>query len=445
MQGGETPALIRWVHERRTRRMLLVGLIVIVAVQGFRVLTGNINDFDVHRASGGKFLAGKPTEINKQYPVSRAMLNSVLMFAEPPISNVVFLAIGFLALWGIFRIWERVAGSRRPIPGELVLPAVLLTLLVMFRFTLRDLDESGQQILLLLMLSLGLYAFHRGRRVRAGIWLAVAAAYKVTPLLFLPLLLWKREWRTAGTMAVCFVGLNLLPAVYLGWNETLEVNRQWAQQVATIMKDAPEAYPSLPGIELPKHQNQSLLAASARFLEHYPQGHPLHLKHPLFFQFGNLPAKQAKLVVRGLILLLGAVIAFRMRKRWGSESHSADLATDWAIASLFVAILSPLCWKQHLVLLIPVVYLISRSLVSGGIPLRRQRRAMVAVGGVFLLTSRTFVGQELSIVIMSYNIITFAALGLVVVLFTLPETETAAGNEISEDPVSCAERLRPAA
>jgi len=79
---------------------------------------------------------------------------------------------------------------------------------------------------LLFFLSAGAYAMWRGHRSASGCWLAAAATYKATPVLFLPFLLWKREWKAAGTMAGAILVLNFaLPACFLGCSGALKANQ----------------------------------------------------------------------------------------------------------------------------------------------------------------------------------------------------------------------------
>ena len=159
----------------------------------------------------------------------------------------------------------------------------MLTLLVLLPFIIRDLDECGLQIILLLLCSLAAAAFQRRRMVLSGFWLAAAATYKATPLLFLPFLLWKRQWKAAGCMVFFIAALNLLPATYLGWEKTLAENRHWFTYTLSVARDTPDAYPSVPRWETPKHQNLSLSATFARLVETYPPGHPLFIDHALVF------------------------------------------------------------------------------------------------------------------------------------------------------------------
>src|SRR5205807_10148253 len=67
---------------------------------------------------------------------------------------------------------------------------------------------------------------------------------------------------------------------------------------------------------------------------------------------------------------LGLILAWRFRRPWRAErckppGLSADFAHEWAAVTALCAILSPLCWLQHLVLVLPCLFLWMRAWLSG--------------------------------------------------------------------------------
>ncbi|HSQ56797.1 MAG TPA: glycosyltransferase family 87 protein, partial [Gemmata sp.] len=54
----------------------------------------------------------------------------------------------------------------------------------------------------------------KGRGLAAGATFGIAAAFKCTPLLFAPYLLWKRQFLGAAALVVVAVGLNFLPDLF---------------------------------------------------------------------------------------------------------------------------------------------------------------------------------------------------------------------------------------
>lgn len=398
-----------WHRNRHVRRTVYVVAAVIVVVEGYITIAKRHNDFRWHYDMGANFLAGRAYEMH--YLLGRAMMDSVLASMNYRLARALCYVGSLLALFYSLRKWQALANVRRPIRDELLWPAVVLSCGILLPFILRDLDECGLQIFLLAMLAAAGWALHEGRSIRAGVWLGIAATYKVTPLVLLVFLLWKRKWRPAAWMAVTVCILNLMPVVHRGWKMTIRDHRAWAARVHRYLTSTPEAYPSLPGAERPKPQNLSLGAALARYLESYPEGHPLHLDHPLFIQFGSLDAAAAKLVVKVLTLMLGAALAWRFRRRWGRRDGEGDLATEWAVACLFCALLSPICWKQHLVLALPCVFLAVRErLAFPSLQRRRRKVALWAIAAVVVLSRHGIVGRPNSILLMSYKFDTFAVL-----------------------------------
>ncbi len=183
--------------------------------------------------------------------------------------------------------------------------------------------------------------------------------YKTTPALFLPVLLWKRQWRALATAVVLIVCFNLLPALYLGWDLTARCYRQsWEYlQASARLEDIADN-----GIEYPNPRNQSLMSLFARYLQTYPPAHPLYVDHPAFVQFGDLDHATARAVAKGCMLLLGGFIAFRLWGRW--SPHAPELPGQWSAVCVFAALVSPMCWRQHLVLALPALYLLVWSLLA---------------------------------------------------------------------------------
>src|SRR5439155_20900410 len=117
---------------------------------------------------------------------------------------------------------------------------------------------------------------------------------------------------------------------------------------------------------------------------------------------------------------------------------------------VFCALLSPLCWKQHLVLALPVVLLVTwRFLVSD-----RAQGALgvflAASAAVVWLSRHGMVGRETSVLLMSYKLDT-----LVILLATwlaspvrsaprLRHAHLAASRDVSRDSAGLSRRRRMA-
>jgi hypothetical protein len=413
----------RWSAPPRLTRLLLAVAAVAVAVEGVYAVFVRQNDYSVHVRYGQFFLDGQPYRTDGAtafYPLARIWLDASLASFEYYTARTLCYLGAVLSLGLTLRMWSELARPAVPLPDEKKTAAIGWTLAILFPYLIRDLDECGLQLWLLFFLTAAGYALARGRGVFCGFWIGLAVVYKATPLLFLPLLVWKRQWKAAASTVAFTVVLSLLPATYLGWGETIDAQKFWFSRAGGILENQ-GAYPSVPGIEEPKIQNLSLKALLARYVETYPPGHALYLDHPLFFQFGNLPPAAAKAAVTGLILLLGGAITWRMRRPWDRPLEDRDFAPEWAVACLFAALMSPLCWRQHLVVAVPCAYLIARERLSPLAKKNWRQWLVVAAACALLLTRRELIGRDLARLLVSYKLDPLFLLGYALMCLTLPK------------------------
>ncbi|MCS7047189.1 MAG: hypothetical protein NZO58_12600, partial [Gemmataceae bacterium] len=189
----------------------------------------------------------------------------------------------------------------------------------------------------------------------------------------------------------------------------------------------------VPGIEPPKPQNLSLMATLARYLETYPPGHPLHVEHPWFRQFAALDATTAYLVVRGLLVLAGVGLLWWWRRPWRSETIAFDLPRQWAAVCALVTLVAPQCWKQHLVMLLPAGFLVLHDALQA--PTRPWGRcACLAFTAFVMLLQQDIMGRATYIVVVSYKLDTFAALGM---LATMLAGRGRSGQAVRQQPSPC--------
>lgn len=197
--------------------------------------------------------------------------------------------------------------------------SLAVCLLALFE-PLRDTFGFGQVNLLLLALVLGdgwLLANGRGRWAGAGVGLA--AAIKLTPALFIGLLLLARRWRAAALATVVAAGASALAA----WADPGASRFYWTEALWDTGRVGRLDYVS----------NQSLQGVLARLGE---PGRP---------------------VWATAVLLVLCVWAWRARR--------AVAAGDWpaafALTGLTACLVSPITWVHHLVWLLPSFAVLVRS------------------------------------------------------------------------------------
>jgi hypothetical protein len=186
---------------------------------------------------------------------------------------------------------------------------------------------------------------------------------------------------------------------------------------------AKEAYPSQLELEEPKVYNLSLAALVGRYVQTVPPRHPLYVDHPGFIQFGDLEPLTAYYVVRAALLALALVLAWRFRRPWSRPAGGTNFAGEWAAVCLLSSLAAPVCWKQHLVVMVPALFLSLRAVLNHSGGLHWRWAVLLLIGIIFLGTKQFVLGRDLSLLALSYKVDTVAALLLLLLVLTLPETK----------------------
>jgi hypothetical protein len=448
---------VSW-FERPRFRFSVCFIICVLLVGSF--INGIIikdNDFRNHYLIGVYFLQGRPynlDEHNQQpfyslYPVGRLVINAMTAWMPYHLTRIVYWFSSIAILILSLKTWHTLVDPHARAHPTRGLVTALLTCLITLRWLVRDLDDCGLQIVLLGILTAAAWALKNRRTVLAGGFIALATTYKTTPALCIPFVLYKRRWREAVWAVVFLVVFNLfIPTLWLGWSKTLLANRMFfkkAQQVVQEIREDPTAN----GMESPKHANRGLRLAMARFLMHFPPGHDLFIAHPedsnnpdlsaeqkrphpLFIQFLDLSPRTAGLIINGVLLAFIGLLAVLFRRSWAPGAEQSFAPGEWAIITALCALLSPLCWGHHLVLMIPAVYVSLYTDIGGHTP--KWRRVLMWTAAVLVLApQREILGRDLWWIIQSYKCDTLAAVIMMVLVLTIPRDRQLAPQEENQD------------
>jgi hypothetical protein len=425
-----------WYEKRAFRRLVLIIVGVVLVGSFVNGVINKHNDFRNHYRLGVVFIERRPFSIGNSkepfcahYPPGRLMIDAAFAALPYRLSRGLWWAAGVVMLVWALRLWDAMAGQRHPaVRRATAFAAAAFSLGALLPWIVRDFDDCGQQVLLLFVLTLAGWAVWKHRPILAGGALALAATYKATPILFLPLLLYKRKWKEALWMVLAVAALNaLLPMVWLGWTKAVARNRIFLAKSAEIVGII-QSDPSENGVEPPRHQNLNLKITCARYLQTYPPGHPLfigdrvdpNLAHPLFVQFLDLSPQTAGRIIDALLGLLAFVLALRFGRAWGDRRPAADLAPEWAAVTGLCAILSPLCWSQHMVLFLPAAYLVLRADL-GRLHARWRTVLIWTVAVLILAPQRDILGRGFSLIVHSYKPGTLAGLLILLLVLTIRE------------------------
>ncbi len=235
----------------RRNWLLVVALVLGVAAAGaeFYVCVARYNnDFLWHRIQGQTFLNRTLYEQSGlHYLPARAMIDSVTAWLPYRVDRALWLAAACAGLVWCTRFWSRLG---RPTAATSWVPAAVV-LALMGGYLHRDFAECGLQLALLIILTAAFAALLAGKQWLSGLSLGLAVVYKVTPILFLPYLIWKRQWRAAGWMVASIALWCALPAVHLGWQKNTELHGKWYQNTMHLLTLDD---PSENGVELPNRQ-----------------------------------------------------------------------------------------------------------------------------------------------------------------------------------------------
>ena len=229
-----------------------------------------------------------------------------------------------------------------------------LTVLLSLRPIIGDLHHGNVNLFILFLVVAALAAFRRRRHWLSGLLLGLAVACKVTPALFIPYFLWKRQWRVLGGCAaglVLFLWPGFVPSLFLGWNENQQQVRSWYMEMV---------YPFVvEGKVTSEHPNQSLPGLVTRLATHSPSfsvfvkdANNNEVYTPTEYDnLLDLTPAQARWLVKGCMALFALVVVWRCRTPT-LPRENWRLGAEFSLILLGMLLFSERTWKHHCVTLV---------------------------------------------------------------------------------------------
>jgi len=266
-------------------------------------------------------------------------------------------------------------------PGEPVPPlAWIAVVLLSLRPLVGDLQHGNVNILILFVVLAGLWSFRRRHDWRAGLLLALATSYKVTPALFLPYFLYKRQWRVVLAFSAGLVlFLAVVPGLLLGFQRNLTLLRSWAGlMIAPYL---------VHGIVTTEQINQSLPGVLFRLCT---KCDAIQLADGSWVSVNivSMCPEAALLLLKALVAALLLLVAWLCRRPIAKRTDTR-WAAEWALVLMAMLFISERSWKHHYVTMVlpyaVVVVHIARKDCT-----RAMRRFLVAsLAGSLLLMGLT--------------------------------------------------------
>ena len=294
------------------------------------------------------------------------------LMALPPVAGAVlwFAIKAALAGAAVLFCLRMVRLGDRPVPSWVQAMVVLLSL----RPIMSDLHHGNNNILILFLVTATLAAWRKGYDVLAGLILAYAIAFKVTPGLFLLYFAYKRSWRTVGA-TVLGMGIFLLavPSLFLGVEFNAVCLGTWWNRILS---------PYVEGDVVGNQEiNQSMVGVLSRLLTESNRGVGEY-KLKLHVNFVAWDPRAVVLGIKLLSVAMLGLLAWLCRTR-AERRDDPRLLGEFALIVLTMLFVSERSWKHHFVtLLLPYTYLAYRVGV-GGLP----RAARYALGGVLVASA----------------------------------------------------------
>ncbi len=214
----------------------------------------------------------------------------------------------------------------------------VLGVLLSLKFILAVYENQAYDLLIFPFVLIGIYALVEKRDVGAGASLAVAAAMKVTPLIFLPYLIVRRRFRTAASFVVVLIAISFIQDIFFtpagsphGYLVT------WINDVAAPGIFEKGATAKLAFWDGPNIYNLSLRGALARavnFTEYQKYFLEILRGSQLFF-----------------VGIVGILILFSMR-------YAALIPAEASLLVIAMLVLSPMTSRTHFVTLMLPYYVL---------------------------------------------------------------------------------------
>lgn len=362
-------------------RLVKVGLVMAAVAHGYIISFGrafHFRDIDIHREIGRRFLSGEYLYANDycyMYLPTTGIYFAPLLVLDRNPSLALRYAVAVACLVMTIMLFHRMicGPSESNRWGRLWIGVGAGALAL--QFILNDLDDGGPHLMLLGILSGGLYAIWVGRDRLGAALVGLGIVLKITPALFVLLFLWKRQWRVAlYTMAATLIWI-VLPVLYMGPTSWWDHHREWTRNAVLSVFD--RQIEGRQENELQK-ANLSLRHTMLRYLVTYPPTHRLRQVDSGYQPVLDLPWPVANTIVGVAAISVLGLFAWFSRRPFqgpGDPEWAQDCAATFILALLF----SPITWDQHLVWMIPAACVVVAAATHMSGQLSRAGYVMLAV------------------------------------------------------------------
>jgi hypothetical protein len=220
-------------------------LIVSAVVIAFFIAEWNsgrflLHDFEVYYSAAkaylnGQQIYGKAFGLNSgffKYAPLSLYLFIPLALLPFTVAKIVFYFLVVGAILGCFRLCSSLLSACfMPEKGKVKFMTLLLTFILAGPHLFRELELGNVNIMLLLLFCSALLLLRKGKDLLAGIIIAAGVLIKLHFVILIPLLLFRKKYKTVLVFFLALFAGGLFPLLLSGYTKGLVLNRQWIQAV----------------------------------------------------------------------------------------------------------------------------------------------------------------------------------------------------------------------
>ena len=242
--------------------------------------------------------------------------------------------------------------------------AFIIGLICTTTYFLNCLSHQQFDVIIAGTILFGCLQLSKAKDINGGILLGVAAACKLTPLLFLPYLIYRFRWKATLAFAAGFLFCNFIADIILGLPPEGKPRPIIFVERFLAPMTKPDFVPGTWGSEI--IYNQSLAGTGKRFTQTHIE--TKEGKYSVIIEPDNAKSPKVKPILMGLVLFGTAMSLFC----WGWPGNPSNLNTtgspQFALeASMILCamlLLSPMSSKAHFGILILPAFCLARMLES---------------------------------------------------------------------------------
>src|SRR5215213_6198797 len=410
--------LRRYLSHPVWHRLLLGMTLLVMLVHATIVLyvrAPHLRDFDLHRLIGTWFLNHEHLYgcgVCYPYMPTGAMYFSLLALLSRPAGFTLRYLAAIGCLWLTCALFHRMIKGRFPELAHANLILGVVAIVLAGQFILYDLDDGGPHTILMGMMAGGLYAAWTGRERLGALWLGLAIALKVTPGLFIPFFLWKRQWRLASYTIIATLCWIVLPMVWMGPSSWWTHQLTWTRVAAGSVLGAQTEYTQINEDNI---RNSGINPALMRYLVTLPPDHPLRKNDPGYVPVLDLAPSQGRLMVIVVTAGLLGIFGWRSRRPYAGPADP-DWPSECSGLLILMLLLSPLTWIQHLPWLLPALYCVVAQACSHDGVGPASRAALGFYVMVAMVLNYELLGKHNFTIFLSFKPFTFAMIMILTIL-----------------------------